>query len=448
MRERQILHLNVADFAVAVERLVDSRLRDRPVLIAPAGAARSAVFDMSEEAFRSGVRKGMALNRALKLCRDAAVLPPHPDRYERAMRELLTRTLPYTPLIEQTDTQGHLFLDLSGTGRLHGPPPDVGWKLRRAIKTDLGLNPIWSLAANKLVAKAASRLVKPTGEYIVGGGEEETFLRPLPLQIIPGLERDDLTRFREFNLTRVADAAKLSSAQLATAFGRRGSYLHQVLRGVDDSPVLPVGEKPPVVTAEHVFGDDANDTALLDAALFALVESAGLELRERRLVARRIGVVLDYSDGVRVVRSVTVEPATANDFVLFDAARRVLTLAWTRRLRVRCLKLACDRLTFPSGQLELFAEIDDEKERQDNLVAAIDRIRKRFGDCAVRWGRSAKLSEQVCIDKTPQTPEGNDSGGAFHERRSQGHSDLAGKSAARGAAGSDPRSVAAILRAG
>ena len=76
--ERSIIHINVADFAVAVERVLDRRLKDRPVIIAPQGAARAAVYDMSEEAFQAGVRKHMPLSRALRRCRKAQVLPPRP----------------------------------------------------------------------------------------------------------------------------------------------------------------------------------------------------------------------------------------------------------------------------------------------------------------------------------------------------------------------------------
>ena len=93
--ERSIIHLNIADFAVAVERAVDGRLRGRPVIIAPEGAARAAVYDMSQEAYLSGIRKGMALRRATRLCKDAQILPPHPDRYEHTMCALLKQTLPY-----------------------------------------------------------------------------------------------------------------------------------------------------------------------------------------------------------------------------------------------------------------------------------------------------------------------------------------------------------------
>lgn len=177
--ERAIIHLNVADFAVAVERGIDRRLDGRPVIIAPAGAARAVVYDMSEEAFRAGVRKGLTLSRAVRLCRDACVLSPRPERYEQAMRALLEHALPCSPRVEAGEHDGHLFIDATGTGRLFGPAVDLAWRLQRRIRAELGLSPIWSVAPNKLVAKVATRLVKPEGEYIVAAGEEEPFLAPL-----------------------------------------------------------------------------------------------------------------------------------------------------------------------------------------------------------------------------------------------------------------------------
>ncbi|MBF0528654.1 MAG: hypothetical protein HQK55_05170 [Deltaproteobacteria bacterium] len=130
-KERSIVHLNVADFAVAVERLVDPRLRQRPVIIAATGTARAGVYDMSEEAYQAGVRKGMPVKLAQRFCRGVKVVPTHLDRYERAMATLLKHTLPYSPLIETGAGNGHLFADLTGTGKLFGPPPDVAWRIRK-----------------------------------------------------------------------------------------------------------------------------------------------------------------------------------------------------------------------------------------------------------------------------------------------------------------------------
>ena len=385
---RSIIHLNVADFAVAVERAVDHRLRERPVIIAPEGAVRAAVYDMSNEAYLVGIRKGMALQRAVRLCRDVRILPPHPHRYEQAMRDVLKRALPYSPLIETGEDDGHLFMDATGTGRLFGPPRDVAWRLRRQIKTDLGLDPIWSVAPNKLVAKVATRLVKPDGEYLVAAGEEKSLLAPLPVYLIPGIERDDLLRLREFNLTHAFQVAALSLEQLEIPFAARARLFYEAVRGIDPSPVLPLGQKPPQVIADHEFGTDTNDEHTLQSHLYRLVEHVGARLRKRRRAARRIAIVLDYSDGMRRARQVAARPATANDLILFELARRALQLAWMRRVRIRHLRLICDRLIFPPAQLELFAADQKADEKRSGLISAIDTVRQRFGHEAVRFGRT------------------------------------------------------------
>ena len=388
MRERSIIHINVADFAVAVERLVHRRLKERPVIIAHDTAVRTTVYDMSEEAYQNGVRKGMALQRALRYCRDAVVLPFHPFRYERAMVQLLKCALPYSLLIEKSDHDGHLFIDVTGTGRLFGPPPDIAWRIRKAMRTNMGFDPIWSVAPNKLVAKVATRMVKPVGEYIVGAGEEACFMKPLPIHLVPGIEREDLKCFREFNLTRTGHVANLSMGQLYVMFGNRSHSLYNVVRGIDPSPVLSVGQEHPVVSVDHTFGNDTNTATSVEGALYRLVEKAGIDLRKRRLTAKRIRIALDYSDGRRMTRQATADPATANDFRLFIVAKTALEGVWKRRVRIRHLRLICHRLTYPPAQMALFNEHEQEKKKNDNLIFALDSIRRRYGFNAIRVGRT------------------------------------------------------------
>ncbi len=371
-----------------VERVIDTRLRGRPVIVAAQAASRATVYDMSEEAFQAGVRKGAPLQRARRVCRDAVVIPPRLDHYERAMQVFQKHVLPYSPLVEPGEGNGHLFIDLSGTGRLFGPPADVAWRIRKAVRADLGLDPIWSVSPNKLVSKVASRLVKPTGEYIVEPGEEQAFLSPLPLHLLPGIERDDLLCFREFHISRVNQAIIWTPEQLDMVFGRRGGHIHRVLRGIDPSPVMPVGRKPAAVTGEHDFGDDTNDIRRVDAVLFALVEQAGFQLRERGMVARRSVIQLDYSDGVRIIRQKSDAQGTAIDFRLYQMAHSALDLAWKRRVRLRRLQLICDRLTDPPCQMSLFPEEQKTGERSETLLTALDRIRVKFGREAIRLGRT------------------------------------------------------------
>jgi DNA polymerase IV len=388
-RPRSVVHLNVADFAVAVERLLDRRLKERPVIMAPEGAARAVVYDMSEEAYGAGVRKNMPLRAALRCCRDAVVLPPHPDRYERAMHDLLRETLPYSPLIEPGDVDGHLFIDVTGTNALFGPPVDVAWRMYRRIKTHMGLSPMWSVAPNKLVAKVATRLVKPMGEYIVGVGEEAPFLLPLPIFLIPGIERGDLIRLRELNLSHVYQVAAMAREQLEIAFGNRAGFVFDAVRGIDAAPVLAVGQKPPKIAAEHAFGNDTNEVEIVENRLYQLVEKLGAELRRQGKAAPALAVTIDHSDGVRRVRQKAVQPASANDLLLFQVARSVLHMAWTRRVRLRHIRLTCEKPIFPPAQMALFPDAGIQK--KDLLIAAMDRIRDRFGHGVIHMGRALSV---------------------------------------------------------
>jgi DNA polymerase-4 len=398
-----VVHLNVADFAVAVERLVDRSLADRPLIIAPEGAARAIVHDMSEEAYQAGVRKGMPLARARRACRDAVCRPPRPARYERAMAAFFREALPYSPLVEPGAIDGHLFIDLTGTSRLFGPPVDVAWRMYRRVRTCLGFCPIWTVAPNKLVAKVASRVVKPVGEYIVGEGEAGDFLSPLPVRLLPGMESLERRRLQELNLLRVNQVAALTKEQLEVFFGSRAGFIYDAVRGVDASPVRSAGEAPPKVTASCEFGDDTNEVAVVEGAVHGLVEKIGARLRKQGRAAPLLTIAIDYADGLRVFRRLSVRPPSANDITLFETARALLEKAWTRRVRIRHVRLVCSRPVAQQAQMELFAEARRERERRDAVIHAVDRIRDRFGESAVRLGRTA-ASGSGRPGKAPPSP--------------------------------------------
>lgn len=262
------------------------------------------------------------------------------------------------------------------------------WRIRRDASRELGLDPIWTLAPNKLLAKASSRVAKPDGECVVPAGQEEDFLRPLAIHLLPGLELADLMTLRELNIRLVGQAALWGPEHLEALFGRRGGYLHSLLHGIDHSPVLSVEAQPSRLKADHVFPEDTNDARRVDKALFALSERLGAELRRLGRAARRLTLSLGYSDGLRLTRSRVHAEGTANDFLLFDLARAALAAAWTRRVRLRHLRLACDRLGPPPVQMELcFSERERKAAHRDSLMTALDQIRQRLGEGKIQVGR-------------------------------------------------------------
>ena len=385
-RARSVIHLNVADFAVAVERLADRGLDGRPVIIAPELAQRAVVHDMSEEAYQCGVRKSMLLKDALRNCRDAIVRPPHPERYERAMRHIFREVAGYSPLIEPGEIDGHFFIDVSGTSRLFGPPVDVAWRMYKRIRDCMGLAPIWAVAPNKLVSKVASRLVKPVGEYVVGEGEERDFLSPLPVSLLPGIKDYDLRQLSDLNISSANQVAALDSGHLGVIFGKRAGFIFDTVRGIDNAPVAPAGRQSEKIGASWIFDNDTGEIEVLEGAVYRLVEKIGAALRRRRKAARSLSVMIDYTDGLRCFRNLSVCPPSANDIVLFESARRLFHKAWTRRVRVRRIRLTCQKPVHHQQQLTLFGH-GKTKDRNDSVIAAMDNIRQRFGTSTIYWGR-------------------------------------------------------------
>jgi DNA polymerase-4 len=347
---------------------------------------------MSDEAYKDGVRKGMLLVRATRICRRARVLPPRFDLYRRAMGKCVDEARAYSPLLEYGTEDGHVYLDITGTHRLFGAAPDVGWRLRKQMRTRLDIDPIWSLAGNKLVSKIGSRLVKPVGEYIVADGEEQRFLAPLPLSLLSELTVIERQRLSEFNIASIGQLASLSRGQLYSVFGRRAETLFDLSRGVDMSIVGPELARLPRVEREHIFGNDTVDRALLRGVVNALAAELGMELRSTRKAARRVGLQLHYTDGSMVVRQASVRTGVCDDHALQKLAQQALQRGLTRRTRVRGCRLICDRLHRKSPQLSLFAVADNERKRQ-KLLAAMDAVRSRFGQHSIRTASQAILHE-------------------------------------------------------
>ena len=159
---RTILFIDPPAFCTTVEALVAPALRTRPVAVAPPGAERAVVLALSTEARRAGVERGMAVRQARKLCPDLVLIPPNPRLYARASSALHQILRAYAPVIEPRG-YGHAFLDLTGTGRLFGPPVDVAARVRREVRERLRLPLSVGVAANKLVSQAVIRAERRNG---------------------------------------------------------------------------------------------------------------------------------------------------------------------------------------------------------------------------------------------------------------------------------------------
>jgi DNA polymerase-4 len=379
--ERQVLHLDIADFAVAVEQVADPALRERPVVVAPP-AVRALVVAVSTEARREGIFPGMPLVEARRRCRGLAALPPNEQLYARAGRAVLDVAGRFSPLIEPK-SHGRVYLDVTGTGRLFGSSLDTAARLRKELSASLRLPAAVGLAVNKLVSRVAAGVTEPSGLLDVRAGDEAPFLAPLLVGLLPGVGAATARDLRALNVRLVRQLAAIDIGHLAMAFGRFGTVLHQRALGIDPRPVQPPARRPEL-REECTLDEDSNDPRELRASLRRLVERAGRELRARRATVSRLRLVVRYADARTDVAAGRFHEASNLDARLWRAAAALLGQALGRRLRVRGLTLLASGLAPEVGQLTLFD--DDACRREAALSAALDRISDRYGMEAVRRG--------------------------------------------------------------
>ncbi|MCG8550931.1 MAG: hypothetical protein MI799_11065 [Desulfobacterales bacterium] len=405
MRPRSIIHLNIADFAARLETMASPALKERPVVIAPLGAPRAVVYDMNEPAFREGIRKRMPLSQVLARHRRIRVLPPRFNRYVRAMKEIARQGLAFTPAVESGMGDGHLFLDITGTTRLHGPGPDVAFRLKKAIKKQVGLDPVWSLATNKLVAKAATRLVKPLGEYIVGPGEEADFLAPFPLKLLPGISRHEARAAARFNLETVFHLRRLTRAQLAIPFADRAHAIHRIIQGVDTNPVRPgsASNRTSELMVDHEFATDTNDQDELKACLAVLCLRLSRDLARRRACPGGLSLCLSYADGIQHHgKCPRIRDAA---LFMFSRAWALFVRTWKRRIRIRHVSLVCSTMPVRMDQPLLPVQADlfhvpdknPKKDKRRRVQRAAIRICERFGPGGISLGAALNMPDESAV---------------------------------------------------
>ncbi|HLG05042.1 MAG TPA: hypothetical protein VI383_02750 [Gemmatimonadales bacterium] len=385
---RTVFFVDPPAFCTTVETLVAPALRTRPLAVAPPGADRATVLALSPEAEAAGITRGMPVRRARKLCPDLVLLPPNPRLYARASRALGQILRAYAPVIEPR-WYGHAFLDLSGTERLFGPPLDLAERIRREARDRLNIPLSVGVASNKLVSEAATRMGRflcPSAPLsLCPSGTEAAFLAPHPLDVLPGIPDDIRLRLDEYQLDRIGQVAAINESELCAVFGARGRPLRAGARGLDPRPVLP-----PEIRAEfrasHTLATDTNDLAELHPLLRRLTEILGRRLRQRRLTARRMSVQVEYADYTASARSVPL-PLQPLDRNLWDAARAALGLALSRRIAVRTLTVAVERLAEADLQLELFMEEPESRPRlrAEELQSALDLINMAKRQPPARW---------------------------------------------------------------
>jgi len=379
-----ILHVDMDAFFVSVELLERPELRGKPVVVGGRPDQRGVVSAASYEARKFGIHSAMPLRTAGRLCPHAIFLDGHYERYSEWSDRIATILGQFSPTVEMVSID-EAYLDLAGTGRLHGPPLAAADKLLRTIMRTTALPCSGGLAATRLVAKVASDQAKPRGLLWVAPGREERFLAPLPVRKIPGIGEVTGSALRVLGIETVEQIAALPQEKLEKIFGQWGTALYRKARG-GDSFEFVIDAEPKSISHNHTFGEDTDDSNAMSAMLSHLSQKACKRLREAGLAARTLTLTIRYAGFETHTRSKTLAEPLRLDSDIFAVFQGLFRLNRDAKRKVRLLGVSLSGLAHGGEQLGLLDA--ERRKKQDKLTSAADRLRDRFGFGKLQFGAS------------------------------------------------------------
>lgn len=387
---RKILHLDLDAFFCAVEEQRNGDLHGKAFAVGGRPDERGVVASCSYPARAYGVRSAMPMSQALRLCPQLMIVPANHRAYGQCSREVMSRLRALTPLVEQLSID-EAFLDVTV---LEQPAAMIARQLQTQIGAELALPSSLGVATNKLVAKIANNVGKAaaqSGDYpkaitVVPPGQEAAFLAPLACDELWGVGPKTAERLRALGLMTIGDIAHWPEHDLTARFGKHGSDLAYHARGLDQRPVETVREAKSI-SQETTFNRDIRDGAELRHILGEQAQRVAADLQRKQLLAATVKLKLRWSDFTTFTRQMTFAQPTADAEQIERAAVRLLEQSWDGEL-IRLVGVGVSGLTKGAQQLSLWESPEDqaEREKQERLYQALQQVRQRFGDDAIKRG--------------------------------------------------------------
>jgi DNA polymerase-4 len=380
-----IAHVDCDAFYASVEKRDRPELASRPVIVG--GGTRGVVSAACYVARMYGVKSAMPMFKALKACPDAVVIRPDFDKYTKASRAVRALMEELTPLVLPLSID-EAVLDLSGTEALHGAPPAIVLaRFARRVEQEVGITVSIGLAANRLMGKIAAGRNKPRGFAVIGANEARTLLANEPVRLMPGIGPALARKLAAIGITKLGHLQGLTDREAARKLGDDGPALVRRARG-EDARVVHTERETKSVSAETTFGTDLTAMADLERHLWRLSEKLARRLKEQDLAAGGVVLKLKTASFAIRTRAARLNAPTVLPDRLFGAAREMLAREATgtafRLIGIGASPLAA-RESADHGDLA-----DTETPRMAAAQAAIDTLRKRFGEESVIKGRALR----------------------------------------------------------
>lgn len=367
--ERAIAHMDLDTFFVSCERLRDSVLEKKPVIIG--GGDRGVVASCSYEARKSGVRSAMPLRMALRLCPEAQVIKGDMEYYSKMSHEVTEIIQEKVPVMEKASVD-EFYLDLSGMDQFFGC---YQWttEIANAVKKNTGLPISFALSTNKTVSKIGTGEAKPAGKLELKPLAIQPFLNPLSVRKIPMVGDVTFELLSRLGIRKIETLSQMPVDVLQELIGKNGTELWKKANGIDLNPVIQYSERKSIST-ETTFAEDTIDVQNIRSILSGMVEQLCYQLRHEKWLTSTVSVRIRYANFDTQTKQCKV-PYTSADHTLLKYVLELFKKVYTRRMRIRLVGVRFTGLVHGSHQMDLF----EDTEELISLYQAIDKMKDRFG---------------------------------------------------------------------
>lgn len=372
--KKNILHLDLDTFFVSCERLIDSRLRKKPLLVGGTGN-RGVVAACSYETRRFGVHSGMPMKTAKKLCPEAIIIRGNTGIYSKYSNLVTDIIKEKVPIFEKASID-EFYADLSGMDTFFGSYKYAS-ELRQRIIKESGLPISFGLSQNKIVSKVATGEAKPNNQLQIDNGFEKDFLAPLSIRKIPSVGEKTYQTLRNLGVDKVRVIQQMPVDMMTSVLGVNGRTIWKRANGIDNSPIIAFHERKSLST-ERTYNKDTIDMVKLKSTILAMAENLAYQLRKGDKLASTITVKIRYSD-FNTYSKQTKIAYTSADHIIIPTVLELFKKLYQRRLLIRLVGVKISDIVSGNYQINLF----DDNEKMLHLYNAMDHIRNKYGELSV-----------------------------------------------------------------
>ncbi|MCX6272893.1 MAG: DNA polymerase IV [Bacteroidetes bacterium] len=375
MGQRHVIHLDLDTFFVSVERLLNSKLEGKPVIIGGM-SDRGVVASCSYEARKYGVSSAMPMKLARKLCGDAIIVRGDMEMYSKYSKMVTAIIAERAPVFEKASIDEH-YIDITGMDRFFGC---LKWtrELKKTIIDNTGLPISFGLSPNKTVSKIATGEAKPNGLLEIPGNRVKPFLDPLSIRKIPMIGDKTYQTLRSMGIATIHTLSGIPVEMMERVLGKNGIVIWRKANGIDPTPVLPYHERLSVGT-ETTFEQDSIDIAYMNQLLTGMVEKVCFQLRKKEKIASCVTVKIRYSNFDTHTLQKQI-PYTSLDHVILAVVKDLFNRLYQRRMLIRLIGIRLSGLVHGNQQLNLF----EESPELIRLYQALDKLRIRYGPHSIQ----------------------------------------------------------------